>query len=131
MNDPSPTATNGKPASGRDSHGRFAPGNRLAKGNPLARQVQELRCTFIDEALRVVEGEDPADRRTRMERVAHQMFDRAEQGDVAAARFCAEYSLGKPKQVIEVDRTETFVATFFDTAPGGPHGAKKQVENTA
>lgn len=40
--EPSPSVPNG-----RTSDGRFTAGNRLARGNPLARQVQALRTALL------------------------------------------------------------------------------------
>ena len=99
----------------RDTQGRFGLGTKFGRGNPLARRVQELRQSFINEGLRLIEGEAADDLRTRMDRVAGAMFDRAESGDVAAARLCADYSIGKPKPIAEGDGgLEEFRFKFVD-----------------
>jgi hypothetical protein len=92
---PSPTEGNGAtgPKPGRGERGRFAPGNRFAKGNPHARRVAALRKAFLDAAT-----ED------RMRRLADKLLKMAEAGDVTAARLALEYTLGKPAPAADIDR---------------------------
>ena len=81
------TALTPAPNGHRDGSGRFLPGNPGGPGNPLARQIGRLRSA-LHEALTV---ED-------MGRVVRAMLQKAQAGDVAAARLCLEYALGKPMQ---------------------------------
>ena len=81
------TALTPAPNGHRDGSGRFLPGNPGGPGNPLARQIGRLRSA-LHEALTV---ED-------MARVVRAMLKRAQAGDVAAARLCLEYAIGKPMQ---------------------------------
>ena len=81
------TALMPAPNGHRDGSGRFLPGNPGGPGNPLARQIGRLRSA-LHEALTV---ED-------MARVVRAMLQRAQAGDVAAARLCLEYAIGKPMQ---------------------------------
>ena len=81
------TALTPAPKADRDTSGRFLPGNPGGPGNPLARQIGRLRSA-LHEALTV---ED-------LGRVVRAMVKKAQAGDVAAARLCLEYALGKPMQ---------------------------------
>jgi hypothetical protein len=86
---PSPTGGNGH-VPDRDARGRFAPGNRAGRGNPLGQRVQQLRAAL----LAAVEPE-------ALERIARALVKRAERGDVGAAKLVLAYSLG-PAQAWDV-----------------------------
>ena len=75
--------------------GRFVRGNSGGPGNPFARQVAELRKAML-EAVTV----------SRIRNIAESMIQRAESGDVAAARLVLQYTLGKPAAAVEPDRVE-------------------------
>ena len=90
---PSPTGPNG---GGLGSDGRFAPGNRAARGNPHARRVALLRAAL----LRSVRPEDLA-------AVALALLAKAKDGDVAAARELLQRLLGPP---VELDFRERIAA---------------------
>jgi hypothetical protein len=81
MNDilPLPTATNG-----RLSGGRFGPGNRFAKGNPLARRVARLRTALVRSIT-------PA----TIRRVVEALVREAEAGNVQAARELLNRTIGR------------------------------------
>jgi hypothetical protein len=81
------TALTPAPNGHRDGSGRFLPGSPGGPGNPLARQIGRLRSA-LHEALT---EED-------LGRVVRAMLRKAQAGDVAAARLCLEYVLGKPMQ---------------------------------
>jgi hypothetical protein len=81
------TALTPAPDSYRGGNGRFLPGNPGGPGNPLARQIGRLRSA-LHEALTEEE----------MVRVVRAMLKKAQAGDVAAARLCLEYAIGKPMQ---------------------------------
>jgi hypothetical protein len=76
---------------GRDGAGRFAPGNRLAAGNPLAKRMHAHRKALLDSTT-------PED----VQRVGRRLFDLAVGGDVAAAKVWLEYVVGKPPQALEL-----------------------------
>src|SRR5687768_18560360 len=80
---PSPTGVNG-----RGGNGRFAPGNRIAKGNPHAKKVARLRAAL----LKAVTPEDVQD-------VAAALLAAAKGGDVAAARELMQRLLGPPEAI--------------------------------
>lgn len=69
---------------GRDHGGRFAAGNRLAKGNPHAKRVAKLRAVLFRAA-------DPA----AMLRAARKIMQQAEGGDLAAFREILDRTVGK------------------------------------
>lgn len=72
---------------GRDpSTGRFVEGNRCGQGNRANRRIAQLRAQ-----LRAVADD-------RLPAVVAAMLDRAEQGDVAAARVVLDRMLGQARQ---------------------------------
>ncbi len=73
------------------SDGRFAPGNRVALGNPNNRKMHDLRRALLDSA--------DAD---AVVRVGNRLRALAEGGDVQAAKLWMEYVIGKPPQAIEL-----------------------------
>lgn len=70
---------------GRDASGRFAPGNKLGRGSPLARKAASLRAAL----LRAVTPADIHD-------IARKLIDEALGGDVPAAREVLDRCLGRP-----------------------------------
>src|SRR5215472_2385489 len=89
LDNPSP---NGVPRDGHDPvTGRFAPGNRVAKGNSIARRMHDLRQTILDA--------------TTAEQVA-EVWDAVRKlalgGDVSAARLYIEQTIGQPVRAIEL-----------------------------
>jgi hypothetical protein len=101
--------------SGRDAHGRFAPGNAGGPGNPYARQVAALRkeiARFLTE-----EG--------RLHLLIERLYDSAMEGDIAAARLFLSYALGKPADAVapddvEAHELEVFRRTTATAADGQP-----------
>ena len=92
---PDENAPSGTVANGRDAKGRFGVGNKLGKGNPLARRTAALRFELI----RSVE---PGDLRA----VFRSMVDAAKAGDVSAAKLVFERVLGAPVEVDVLARLE-------------------------
>lgn len=81
---------------GRDPMtGYFAPGNKLAKGNPNARRMHELRKS-------VLEAGSPED----IQAVIRKMAEMGRGGDVMAARCYLEYVVGKPVQAVELSNAD-------------------------
>ncbi len=80
---PGPDASPKAPEGGRDSHGRFACGNRGGPGNPFARQVASLRCAL----LAAVSEQD-------VEAVAQELVRQAREGNLGAAK--GAWSWGVP-----------------------------------
>lgn len=73
-------------ADGRDRGGRFTTGNRIAKGNAMAKRMQEHRAA-------VAGAISPA----ALFEVVDGLLKAARSGDAAAARLLLEYTLGKPR----------------------------------
>jgi hypothetical protein len=96
-NDVKPTAANGDAAAkpGRDAKGRFTAGNKGGPGNPFGRRLAEMRQA-------VLRAVTPAD----IERVMAMLLQKANVGDVAAAKLVLQYAVGKPQTVAEPDRVE-------------------------
>ena len=80
--------------SGRDGRGRFTTGNSHGKGNPLAGRIAKLRAALIQ----AVDENDIVDLTTSL-------LDRAQQGDIAAAKLLLGYLLGQPSRMIGDDET--------------------------
>ena len=87
---------------GRDSRGRFAPGNGYGRGNPLNAQVQRARA-LVHECV----GDDDL-RAVFASLVARATGDGPDA--VAAARVLLEYRVGKPKAEIELTGPAYFKA---------------------
>ncbi len=73
----------------RDATGRFLPGNPGGPGNPHGGQVSRLRA-------RLVEAVNPED----FAEILRALLERAKGGDIAAARFVLEYTIGKPAPML-------------------------------
>lgn len=69
-------------------NGRFLPGNKMGLGNSGPSKVAKYRAAFH----RAVSEED-------MEAIAAKVLEMAKAGDISAARFIADYTLGKPQPV--------------------------------
>ena len=80
-------------SNGRDGAGRFAPGNRLAKGNPHARRAQELRAALFE----AVTPED-------LREVVLRMVQDAKDGDHQARKELFDRTLGKPVEADLIER---------------------------
>lgn len=72
-------------SNGRDNRGRFKPGNKLGRGNPHGRKVNELRTAILD----AVSGED-------LREIVEALIEKAKSGDVTAAREVFDRTVGRP-----------------------------------
>ena len=90
-NHPSPAGPDG-----RDTAGRFKPGNQFGQGNPHARRVQELRTAMLD----AISPEYLRD-------VVRVLVEEAKQGSVQAAKEVLDRSLGKADAIDLLQRIET------------------------
>ena len=86
----SPTGSNG-----RDRSGRFSAGNKLAKGNPFAKQAQQLRVALF----RAVTKRD-------IKAIVAKLVEAAKAGDVVAAREVLDRTIGKASQSELLQRVE-------------------------
>jgi len=75
--------------------GKFAPGNKLGRGSPLAGAVAKLRGAL----LRAVKVGD-------VRGIITAMIEKAKSGDVAAAKLVLQYTLGEPQPLDLQERLE-------------------------
>jgi|SRR5687768_10682873 len=95
MNDaPSTTAGNG-----RANGGRFAPGNKLARGNPHAKRVARLRSALF----KAVSPDDLSD-------VVMALLKSAKGGDVSAVKELLQRLLGPPEAADLLERLDALEA---------------------
>jgi hypothetical protein len=80
---------------GQGPNGRFLPGNRFGRGQPLAGQVAKLRAAML-KAVKVGDVKD----------IIGGMIDKARGGDVAAAKLVLQYTLGEPQPFDFLERLE-------------------------
>ncbi len=79
----------------RDRSGRFAPGNKVGRGNPMAARVAKLRCAMLE----AVSDDD-------MTAIIRKLVELAREGDVQAAKEVLMRTLGKPQEIDLVERLE-------------------------
>ncbi len=70
---------------GRSPKGRFAPGNKIGKGNPHASKVHKLRSGLL-KSVKVAD----------LQGVMKKLVDAAKGGDVSAAKLLFDRLLGPP-----------------------------------
>lgn len=99
MNPPSPTESNG-----RSSMGRFAPGNRFAKGNPYAAKVAAWRRALTST---VTAGD--------MKDVIRKLLESAKVGESWAVRELLDRTLGKPIEPDILQRLEQLETRLKDS----------------
>lgn len=113
MSEPSDFLPVPKPAgfSGKDASGRFLPGNKAGKGNPLNRKAQQLRASM----LRAVTRADVYD-------IFRALIEQAKSGDTSAAKLILEQVLGRPHISLAIeaqssplsdDERREYLARFF------------------
>lgn len=88
-----------------DERGKFAKGNKLAKGNPHAKRVNKLRSVIL-------KGTTPA----RMRRIWNKLLDLAEAGDVLATKEVLDRCFGKSAQPMQLVGTNEGAKMPFDFA---------------
>lgn len=101
-----------KPVADRNQDGRFAPGNKLSKGNPLAGSVARLRTALVQ----AVTPED-------IEAIIKTLVKKAKKGDIAATRIILERCLGKPIEHDLVERLEQLESFMAQHRNGVSHAA--------
>ena len=80
---------------GQDGRGRFAPGNKLGRGNPLAGRAAKIRAQLL-------KGATPAD----VKAIVKKLIDGAKAGDLAFIREWLDRVIGKPAQADLLERIE-------------------------
>jgi hypothetical protein len=86
-------STHDAAGNGKDSSGRFAKGNRLGRGNPLAGRAAKIRA----ELFRMSTRED-------VRAICQKLIDGAKQGDLAYIREWFDRTVGKPTDVLTEQR---------------------------
>jgi hypothetical protein len=81
------------PTSNHDASGRFVRGNRGGPGNPLGGRIGEMRQIIVD-----------ALTNDAVRKLADAMIERAQDGNVAAARLLLQYALGRPAAAADLER---------------------------
>jgi len=79
----------------RDSRGRFLPGNKAGRGNPVNRKAQQLRVAL----LRAVSAGD-------LRAIIKALVEKAKHGDVTSAKVVLERILGPPVAADVLERLE-------------------------
>src|SRR5262245_9298042 len=79
----------------RDSHGRFAKGNRAGVGNPFARQVAAFRAAI----LQATTHED-------IKAITKKLIEMARNGNLGAAKLLLAYTCGKVDEAPDPDRLD-------------------------
>src|SRR5262245_3530809 len=93
---PIPRPLDGAPhPNGRTADGKFAAGNRLAKGNPFHRRLADLRKLFVETV-----GEDG------VRQLAARLLEQSLAGDTLASKLVLEYCLGRPVAVADPDASD-------------------------
>ena len=115
MVQPSETGSNG-----RDNAGRFAPGNRLAKGNPFSRRMAQLRSALIS----AVTEDD-------LRGIIQALIEKAKKGDVAAAKEVLDRTLGKPQEADLIARMEELEEILATHRGRSSNGSRPAVPATA
>lgn len=82
-------------ANGRNTDGRFLPGNKLGRDNPHAKKISQLRAAMI----KSITAKDIA-------AIVEKMTERAKSGDMAAIRELLDRTLGRPLQADIIERIE-------------------------
>jgi len=80
---------------GQDARGRFAPGNRLGKGNPLAGRAAKIRAVL----LRKLTPKDAA-------AIADKLIADAKAGDLAAIKELFDRTIGRPAQLEMIEEVQ-------------------------
>jgi hypothetical protein len=86
---------------GKDSKGKFTVGNRYGVGNPLSRQVNELRVALINR----VTCRD-------IEDIIDALIKQAKAGSVVSAREILDRCLGRPLESDILEKIETLERTL-------------------
>lgn len=100
----SPSTTDRNGADDRDTRGRFRPGNKVARGNPHAKRVGELRSALLK-----------AITPTAIRKATKALIREAEAGNVQAARELIDRAIGKPIEIDLLERIEALEARLTES----------------
>jgi hypothetical protein len=85
---------------GQDHRGRFAPGNKLGRGNPLAGRVARIRAVLLRELT-------PA----AVREIGKMLIGQAKAGDLAAVKELLDRTIGRPGSTELLQRVEALELT--------------------
>jgi hypothetical protein len=102
-------ATPAASAQGRAKGGRFGPGNKFGRGNPVTRKLGTMRVAFLD----AVAAEN-------LQALARQLLEMALGGDLAAAALFLAYAVGKPGEAMNPDDADQEEFDRTARRPTGP-----------
>ena len=102
INDQNSPSTHGSNGASHDSRGRFKPGNKLGKGNPLAGRAAKIRAILLQSLTD-----------TDAEAIALKLIELAKSGDLAATKELFDRCIGKPAQSDILERIETIEKTLM------------------
>ena len=80
---------------GRKADGRFAHGNRLGRGNPLAGRAAKIRAVLLRRFTPKAAAE-----------IVDSLIEKAKSGDLAAIKELFDRTIGKPTQAVELAQAE-------------------------
>ncbi len=102
-----------RPNAGQGPNGKFLPGNRLAKGNPMAGRVEQFRAVLLEVA------------QERFSEVANKLLDLAAEGERWAVELVFDRCLGKvpepPSSLTQVNLGAMPINISLPDPPGGRH----------
>lgn len=84
-----------RPREGMDARGRFAKGNKLGRGNPLAGRAAKIRATLLKSLTP-----------QKAKEIAEALIKQASTGDMAAIRELLDRTIGKPAQADVIERLD-------------------------
>jgi hypothetical protein len=91
-----------------DARGRFAKGNKLGKGNPLAGRAAKIRAILL-------ESVTDSDARA----IADKLISQSRDGDLAAIRELLDRTIGKPAASDVIERIEKLEAILTNIHKNG------------
>jgi hypothetical protein len=86
---------------GKDDRGRFAPGNRLGRGNPLAGRAAKIRAELL-------RASKPAD----VKEICRKLIEGAKRGDLAFIREWFDRTAGKATDFVTEERIAALERAF-------------------
>jgi hypothetical protein len=95
-------------SNGQGTNGRFLPGNKLGRGNPLAGRAAQIRAGLMQ-----------ACTPERMRKAAERLMSQAEAGDRQAFAELCDRTIGKATNQDVVDRLERLESALESLAQGG------------
>jgi hypothetical protein len=87
-------------ANGQDQRGRFAPGNKLGRGNPMAGRAARIRAVLLRKLTPAAVGE-----------IAEKLIAQAKAGDLAAVKELFDRTIGRPSNSDLLQRLEALELT--------------------